>query len=126
MAKYVDGFVLVVPKKKFAEYRAMATWGKRLWLRLGALDYKECVGDDMRTNGMGGPKPLTFTKLAKAKPGEQVWFSFVTYRSRKHRDAVNKKMLTEMDKLADKYKNMPIPFDPRRMAYGGFRVVVGK
>lgn len=125
MAKYVDGFVLVIPKKKFAEYRAMATWGKRLWMKFGALDYKECVGDDLRTNGMGGPKPLMFTKLAQAKPSEQVWFSFIVFRSKKHRDAVNKKVMAEMNKNAAQYQNMPMPFDPQRMAYGGFKVIVG-
>ncbi len=126
MAKYVDGFVLVIPKKNFAAYRKMAQWGKRIWMKHGALDYAECVGDDLRPASMGGPKPLTFMKLAKAKSGEQVWFSFIVFKSKKHRDAVNKKVYAEMSKNADKYKDMQMPFDPRRMTYGGFKVVVDK
>src|SRR3989344_4697856 len=88
-SKYVDGFVLVVPKKNTAAYRKMAQWGRKLWLKHGALDYKECMGDDLRSKSMGSPKPLTFTRMAKAKAGETVWFSFIVYRSKKHRDEVN-------------------------------------
>ena len=124
MAKYVDGFVLVVPKKNVAAYRKMAAWGKRTWMKHGALDYKECVGDDLRTSGMGGPKPLSFTKLAGVRPGETVWFSFIVFRSKKHRDEVNRKVMAEMSKHANAYKDMPMPFDVKRMAYGGFRVLV--
>lgn len=124
-SKYVDGFVLVVPKNKVVEYKKMAEWGKRVWMKHGALDYKECMGDDLRVKSMGGPKPLAFPKMAKTKKNETVWFSFVTYKSRAHRDQVNKKVMAEMAKSADKYKDMPMPFDVRRMAYGGFKVVVG-
>lgn len=126
MAKstYVDGFVLVVPKSKTAEYRKMAEWGKKVWMKHGAVEYKECIGDDLTAKSMGGPKPLSFTKMAKAKKGETVWFSFVTFKSRAHRDQVNKRVMAEMGKDADKYKDMPMPFDVRRMAYGGFKVIV--
>ena len=75
---------------------------------------------------MGGPKPLTFPRMAKTKSNETVWFSYVTYKSRAHRDQVNKKVMAEMDKMVKKYKDMPMPFDVKRMAYGGFRVIVGK
>ncbi|MEK7585567.1 MAG: DUF1428 domain-containing protein [Patescibacteria group bacterium] len=121
---YVDGFVLVVPKKKVAEYRKMAEGASKMWIKFGALDYKECMGNDLKPAMGEMPAPLTFTKLAGAKKDETVWFSYITYKSRAHRDAVNKKVMAEMDKEAEKYKDMTMPFDLKRMAYGGFEVVV--
>jgi uncharacterized protein YbaA (DUF1428 family) len=123
---YVDGFVLVVPKKKRAAYKKMAEEGKQMWLSLGALDYKECRMNDAR------PKWVTFTfpRMAKAKPSEEVWFSYVVYRDKKHRDAVNKKVhaqMTEWNKKEGKSKKEAMagmPFDMKRMAYGGFTVEV--
>lgn len=126
MAKYVDGFVLVVPKKNVAAYRKMAREGRDIWMRLGALDYKECMGDDLTPKSMGGEKPLSFIKMTKAKPSDTVWFSFVVYKSRTHRDRVNKKMMEEMAKMGDKYKNFTMPFDMKKMAFGGFTVEVDK
>jgi uncharacterized protein YbaA (DUF1428 family) len=121
---YVDGFVLVVPKKKRAEYQKMADMGKKMWMKYGALDYKECLGDDLQTKDMGGGmKPLSFVKMAKAKPTEDVWFSFIVYKSKKHRDQVNAKVMKEMMK-DPKNKDMSMPFDMKRMAYGGFSVLV--
>lgn len=125
-ANYVDGFVLVVPKKNAKLYSQVAQWGKTLWLKHGALDYKECVGDDLVTKSMGGAKPLSFTKLAKAKPDETVWFSFVTYKSKKHRDQVNAKVMKDPLMNDPKWKDKPMPFDMKRMAYGGFKVVVSE
>lgn len=123
MAKYVDGFVLPVPKKNMVVYRKMAALGKSMAMKHGALDYIEAAGDDLNPKAMGGMKFLTFPKLAKAKPGETVMFSFVVYKSRAHRDQVNKKMMKEM--MNDpKMKDMPMPFDMKRMAYGGFKAVV--
>lgn len=123
MAKYVDGFVFVVPKEKTAKYRKMAEFGRKIWMKHGALDYKECMGDDMKTKSMGGMKPLEFPKLAKAKSQEQVWFSFIVFKSKKHRDSVNAKVMKAM--MADpKSANMSMPFDMKRFAYGGFKVVV--
>lgn len=120
MAKYVDGFVLAIPKKNTAQYKKMAKEGAAAWKRFGALDYKECIIDD------GAPPNVAFTfaKMAKAKPGENVWFSFITFKSRSHRDAVNRKVMAYFDK---KYagKDMPMPFDMKRMAYGGFKVEIG-
>ncbi|MFA6254298.1 MAG: DUF1428 domain-containing protein [Candidatus Paceibacterota bacterium] len=122
--KYVDGFVIIVPEENFVAYRKMAREGAQVWLKHGALDYKECVGDDLLPN-MGGMTPaLTFPKMAKAEKNENVWFSFIVYKSKAHRDQVNKKVMAEMDKKAKKYKDLPIPFDMRRFAYGGFKVVV--
>ena len=102
----------------------MAQWGRKLWLKHGALDYKECMGDDLRSKSMGSPKPLTFTRMAKAKAGETVWFSFIVYRSKKHRDEVNAKVMKDPIMNDPKWKDMPMPFDAKRMAYGGFKVVV--
>ena len=115
---YVDGFVLVVPKKNIADYKKMAIMGGKTWMKHGALDYKECVGDDM------SPKmvELTFPKLAAAKKNEIVVFSFITFKSRTHRDAVNKKVMKEFEAYAD--KKMKMPFEMDRMAYGGFTVLV--
>jgi uncharacterized protein YbaA (DUF1428 family) len=119
-ATYVDGFVLVIPKKNAAAYEKMATEASRVWKKHGALDYKECVIDDVSPPMV----TLTFPKLAKAKPNEAVWFSFITYKSKAHRDRVNAKVMAEMSKQAEKYKDMPMPFDTKRMTYGGFKVVV--
>jgi|SRR3989344_8426319 len=121
--KYVDGFVLVVPKKKVTEYRKMAEGASKMWMKYGALDYKECMGDDLNPN-MGGMPVLTFPKMVKIKTDETVWFSYITYKSRVHRDQVNKKVMAEMEKEAKKYKDMPMPFNMKRMAFGGFKVIV--
>jgi len=123
---YVDGFVLVVPKKNFKQYTKMAQFGKKLWTKHGALDYKECVGDDLVTKAMGDTKPLSFTKLTKVKPDEQVWFSFITFKSKKHRDQVNAKVMKDSQMNDPQWKDMPMPFDMKKMAYGGFKVVVSK
>ena len=119
-ATYVDGFVLVIPKKNATAYKKMATEASRLWKKHGALDYKECVLDDASPPMV----TLTFPKLAKAKPGEEVWFSFITFESRTHRDRVNAKVMAEMSKQAEKYEGVPMPFDTKRTAYAGFKVVV--
>ena len=117
---YVDGFVLPIPKKNTAMYTKMAREASRVWKRFGALDYKECILDDAKPNkGV----MFTFPKMAKTKPGEAVWFSFITYQSRAHRDAVNKKVMAFFDKKYKK-KDMKMPFDMKRFAYGGFRVMV--
>lgn len=118
---YVDGFVFVVPKKNFAAYKKMAAEGASIWKKYGALDYKECMGDDLKTNG--NPK-TNFIKLAKAKSGETVWFSYIVFKNKKHRDSVNKKVMEYYNK---KYPNQApsMPFDMGRMAYGGFSVIVG-
>ena len=124
MTKYVDGFVLVVPKNKVAEYKKMADEGKDMWIKSGALEYMECIGNDLTPKAMGGMKPLAFTKMAKSKPNETVWFSFIVYKSKKHRNEVNAKVMKEMKKLEEKYKKFFMPFDMKRMAYGGFEVIV--
>jgi uncharacterized protein YbaA (DUF1428 family) len=114
---YVDGFVLAIPKRKVPTYRRIARRAGRIWRDHGALEYRECVGDDLKT-GMGVP----FPRLAKAKPGETVCFSWIVYRSRAHRDRVNGKVMKD-PRLA-KMITLPMPFDMKRMAYGGFKVLV--
>lgn len=123
MSKYVDGFVLVVPKKKIAEYKKMATAAGKMWKKYGALDYKECVGEDLRPK-MGKMKILLFPKMTKLKSGETVVFSYIVYKSRAHRDQVNKKVMNDPSMNSDKYKDMPMPFDMKKMAYGGFKTLV--
>jgi uncharacterized protein YbaA (DUF1428 family) len=124
MGRYVDGFVLVVPKDKEAEYQTMAEEGRDVWMKHGALEYFECRGDDLKQQEMGGEKSRAFAEMAGAKSDENVWFSFIVFNSREHRDEVNKKVMDEMD---EKYKDQidfSMPFNMQRMAYGGFEAVV--
>jgi alkaline phosphatase len=118
MAKYVDGFVLTVKKKDLAAYKKMAREGAKLWQKHGALEYKECVLEDKKPKGI----TLTFPKLAGTKPNEVVIFSYIVYKSRAHRDQVSGKVMA--DPAMDKYQGQPMPFDMKRMAYGGFEVLV--
>jgi len=117
---YVDGFVIPIPKKNGAKYKKLARQAMGVWKRFGALDYKECVLDDAKPKFV----TLTFPKMAKTKPTETVWFSFITYKSRAHRDAVNKKVMAYFEKKYGK-DMMQMPFDMKRFAYGGFKVEVG-
>jgi uncharacterized protein YbaA (DUF1428 family) len=116
---YVDGFVLVVPKKNLRAYRLMARQAGKIWMRHGALAYVECVGDDLKTSW-----GLPFPAMAKAKRNEVVVFSYVVYRSRAHRDQVNNKVMQDPLMRDPKLKDKPMPFDEKRMAYGGFKVIV--
>ena len=113
---YVDGYVLPVPKKNLKAYVLMAKMGAKMWMKHGALDYKECVGEDLETR-WGTP----FSKMMKLKPGETVVFSYIVFKSRAHRDRVNAKVMKEMEKMGE-MKEMP--FDAKRMVYGGFKVIV--
>jgi uncharacterized protein YbaA (DUF1428 family) len=117
--KYVDGFVLPVPKKNLAAYRRMAKKAGKVWREHGALDYKECAGDDLNVK-MG----LPFPRLVKPKPGETVVFSYIVFKSRAHRDRVNAKVMKD-PRVADMCDPKKMPFDVKRMAYGGFKVLVG-
>ena len=114
---YVDGFVIAVPRKKMKAYEKMARDGKKMWMKLGALDYKECVADDIKPKW--GTKP--FAAVMKLKPGETVVFSYILYKSRAHRDRVNAKI---MQMMKEGPQPTDMPFDMKRMAYGGFRVLV--
>lgn len=118
MAKYVDGYVLPVPKRNLPAYRRMAVKAAKVWKEHGALDYKECAGDDMKA-----PFGLAFPPFVKAKKSETVVFSFITFKSRAHRDRVNKAVMTD-PRLAAMCDMNNLPFDCARMIYGGFRVLV--
>lgn len=125
-AKYVDGFVFRVAKNKVAAYKKMAREGKEAWMKFGALDYKECKGDDLATVGMDGKSsPLTFSKLTGVKSTETVWFSFITFKNKAHRNAVNKKVMAYFDKKYAKMTDFSMPFEESAMARGGFTVEVG-
>lgn len=121
--KYVDGFVLVVDKKKLGAYRKMAEQGRRMWKKYGALEYFECVGDDLKPK-MGKMKVADFPTMAKTKKGETVVFSFIVYKSRAHRDTVNAKVMKDASMQESEWKDKPMPFDMKRMAYGGFKAIV--
>ena len=122
MSKYIDGFVLPVPKKNIRAYRRMAQIMAKLMKKYGALEYIEAIGDDLNAKMMG-MKYTKFPQMAKAKPGETVVFSFIVYKSRAHRDQVNAKIMKDPMMNDPKYKDKPMPFDMARMAYGGFKVI---
>ncbi len=124
MAKYVDGFVLVVPKNKVEEYKKMAEEGRDTWMKYGALEYFECRGNDLVPQEMGGAKVRAFTEMARATSKDTVWFSFIVFKSKEHRDKVNAKVMEEMSKKMEGKKDISMPFDMKRMAYGGFQVEV--
>ena len=114
--RYVDAYVIPIPKRQLKAYVKMAKVGKRTWMKHGALDYYECVADDLKSWGQG------FAKMAKLKRGETVVVAFVVYKSRAHRDRVNAKVMKE---FAAAGVEMEMPFDVKRMANGGFTVLVG-
>lgn len=115
---YVDGFVFTVPKKNLAAYKKMATLGNKVWIKNGALDYKECMIDDPKA-----PMCKTFAQVVKPAKGETVWFSFIVFKSKAHRTAVNKKVMKEFSSMA---MSSEMPFDVKKMAYGGFKAIVEK
>jgi uncharacterized protein YbaA (DUF1428 family) len=117
---YVDGFVLAVPRKNLPAYLRMAQKAGRIWQEYGALEYRECVGEDLPVKaGMG----RSFLKLAGVKPGETVVFSWILYKSRTHRDRVNKKVMKD-PRIAAMINDSDNQFDMKRMAYGGFETIV--
>ncbi len=124
MAKYVDGFVLVVPKDKAEEYRKMAEMGRDSWMKHGALSYFECSGDDLVAMEMGEEKARSFPELTGAQVDEAVWFSFITFESKEHRDKVNAEVMKEMGEQMKDFDQARMPVDMKRVAYGGFKVEV--
>jgi uncharacterized protein YbaA (DUF1428 family) len=115
--EYVDGFLIAVPKKKMAAYKKMARLGAKVWREHGALDYRECVADDVSWG-----KRTSFPRAVKQKPSETVIFSYIIYKSRAHRDAVNKKAMKDKRFAGMNMKDMP--FDTKRMIFGGFKTIV--
>lgn len=118
MPNYVDGFVLPVPKKNIAAYTRIAKQASKIWKEHGALDYKECVGEDLDSKFC-----LSFPKGIKSKSGETIVFAYIVYKSRAHRDKVNTAVMKDprINEMCDP-KNMP--FDCKRMLYGGFKAIV--
>ena len=115
---YVDGFVLVVPKKKLALYKKIARKAGKIWREYGAIDYVECLGDDVKPG-----KWTSFPQAVKLKAGEAVVFSWIVYKSRRDRDRINAKVMKDK-RLASMMDPKNLPFDGKRMFWGGFRVVV--
>ena len=115
---YVDGFVVPVPKKKLAAYRAMARKAGKVWKEHGALEFRECVADDVKRG-----KRTSFPRSVQLKSGETVLFSYIVYRSRAERDRINKKVMKDK-RLAAMMDPKTMPFDAKRMFSGGFKVVV--
>ena len=117
MAKYVDGFVITIPKKKIGAYKKIASKAAKIWMKYGALEYFETTGDELKSQ-MGVP----FTKLAKTKPSETVVFAWIVYKSKAHRNQVNKKVMK--DPWMNSFDPSKMPFNPKRMTYGGFKAIV--
>jgi uncharacterized protein YbaA (DUF1428 family) len=116
MPRYVDGYVIPIQKKNLKAYKKMAEWGCRTWMKCGALDYYECVMDDFMKHGLG------FKKMCKLKPNETAIFAFVVYKSKVHRNLVNKKVMKEMEKAAG--KELIMPFEMKRFSMAGCQVIV--
>ena len=118
MAEYVDGFVLAVPRNKVDAYRRIATAAGKVWMEHGALAFRECVADDVKK-----PKGFSFPASVGARPGEVVFFSYIVFRSRAHRDRVNRKVMAD-ERLNKMMEGLAMPFDLKRMLYGGFKPIV--
>lgn len=118
MSLYTDGFVVPVPRRKVAAYLKIARQAAKIWREYGALDYKECVGDDL-----AAPFSLSFPKGIRLKAGETVVFAWITYKSKAHRDRANAKIMHD-PRLAAMCDPKDMPFDAKRMLYGGFKVMV--
>jgi len=117
--RYVDGYVVPVPKNKLQAYRRMAQKAGRIWREHGALEFMECVADDVKPG-----KYTSFPQSVKLKPGETVVFSWIVYKSRAQRDRVNAKVMKD-PRMANMMDPKALPFDAKRMFYGGFKVLVG-
>ena len=118
MAHYIDGFLFAVALSKAKDYQKIARRAGKIWIEYGALDYKECIGDDLNTEGMG-----SFTKTMATTKKETVFFSYIVYRNKKHRDAVNKKVMAD-PRIKRMMKDKNPPVDYSRMVWGGFKAVV--
>jgi uncharacterized protein YbaA (DUF1428 family) len=118
MARYVDGFVLPLPKRNLDAYRRMARKAGKIWREHGALEYRECVADDVQVGEV-----TSFPRSVKVKRGETVVFAWIVFKSRAHRDRVNAKVMKD-PRLADTMDAKAMPFDAKRMIWGGFEVIV--
>lgn len=120
---YIDGFVIKFPAKNFAAYKKMALLGRKIWMKHGALQYVEAIGDDLGP-APTGPSSKIFTKLTKAKPDDVVLFSFIVFKNKAHRDRVNKKVMADPAMNDPQWQNQPMPFEMKDMSYGGFKAFV--
>ncbi len=118
MSVYVDGFVVPVPKRKLEAYRRLARRAGKVWKEYGALEYRECIADDVKWG-----KRTSFPRSVKQKPGETVMFSYIVYKSRAQRDRINAKVMKD-PRLADMMDPKSVPFDAKRMIYGGFKLLL--
>ena len=118
--RYIDGFVIPIPKRKVEEYRRIAQKAGKIWMEHGALEYIESVGDDLAPKGI----VATFPKRTRLQRGETVAFSFIAYKSRAHRDRVNAKVMKDPRMLKIMNDGAEMPFDMKRMTYGGFKAIV--
>jgi len=118
MARYVDGFIVPVPAKKVEAYRKLARKAGKIWMEYGALDYTECIADDVKPG-----KLTSFPQSVKLKKDEVVVFSWISFKSRKQRDSINKKVMSD-PRLADMGDSKNLPFDGKRMIWGGFKTMV--
>ena len=116
---YVDGFIVPVPRRKLAAYRALARRAGKVWREYGAVEYREWVADDVKVG-----KRTSFPRSVKLKPGETVVFSWIVYKTRAQRDSIIKKVMKD-PRLADMMDPKSVPFDAKRMIYGGFKLLVG-
>ena len=118
MPAYVDGFVIPIPKRNLTRYRRIARKAGEIWMEYGAVEYRECVADDLAAKGV-----TSFRKLLKLKPGETALFSWITYRSKADRNRVNARIMKD-PRILKMMSEDDNPFDNRRMAYGGFKAIV--
>ena len=116
--RYVDGFVVPVPKKKVQAYRNMARKAGKIWREHGALEFCECIADDVKWG-----KRTSFPRSVKQKPGETVFFSYIVFKSKADRNRVNAKVMKDK-RLASMMDPKAMPFDAKRMIYGGFKAIV--
>jgi uncharacterized protein YbaA (DUF1428 family) len=115
MARYVDGFIIPIKRKNVKRYKKMAEWGCRTWMKAGALSYYECIADDFPQHGLG------FKKMCKLKKDETVVFAYVVYKSKAHRNKVNKKVMAEMEEAGEQWE---MPFEMKRFSMAGCKVLV--
>jgi uncharacterized protein YbaA (DUF1428 family) len=118
MPRYVDGFLVPVPKKNLAAYRRISRKAGKVWRDHGALEYRECAGDDLKVKGV-----VPFTRRVKCKPGETVVFAWIVYKSRADRDRVNARVMKD-PRMAKMMEGQSMPFDVKRMSFGGFKILV--
>jgi len=124
---YVDGFVIPIKKKNLNAYRKMALLGAKAWMKHGALQYWECVGEDLKaTDPSSGKKTAPFVKKFALKPADTVLFSWIVFRNKAHRNKVNAKVMSEMNEKMKDFDMKDMPFDMKKVLYAGFKPIIEK